>query len=47
MRAQVKLYVGDDDDRYIYIYISLFSALEQTHCAVVVCDSKRVTVALV
>ena len=31
----------------IYIYISLFSALEQTHCAVVVCDSKRVTVALV
>ena len=24
-------------------YISLFSALEQTHCALVACDSKRVT----
>ena len=32
----------DDDDRFD---IALFSALEQTHCAFVACDSKRVTVA--
>ena len=29
----------------VYIYIALFSALEQTHCAFVACDSKWVTVA--
>ena len=26
-----------------HFYIALFSALEQTHCAVVACDSERVT----
>ena len=30
-------YDDDDDDRF---YILLFSALEQTHCAFVGCDSK-------
>ena len=30
----------DDDDRF---YTALFSALEQTHCAFVACDSKSVT----
>ena len=32
----------DDDDRF---YKALFSALEQTHCALVACHSTRVTVA--
>ena len=27
----------------VHFYIALFSALEQTHCAVVACDSERVT----
>ena len=30
------------DDRF---YRALFSALKQTHCALVTCESKRVTVA--
>ena len=30
----------DDDERF---YIALFSALEQTHCTFVPCDSKRLT----
>ena len=31
--------------RTAFIYIALFSALEQTHCTLVACDSKLMTVA--
>ena len=34
----------DDDDRFS---IALFSAVEQTRCAFVACDSKRVIVAFI
>ena len=41
-RAFVVRNDDDDDDRFS---IALFSALEQTRCAFVACDSKRVIVA--
>ena len=34
--------VVDDDDRF---YIALFSALKQTHCVLVACDSECVAIA--
>ena len=36
------IHIDDEDDRF---YKALFSALEQTHCALVACHSTRVTVA--